>query len=179
MKQRDSNWIERLSRIPMILGGLCLVAMMLQVTLDVLGKYLFSSPLPVTAEMVTYYYMVGVAMFPLYALERGAGSLVHVELVYSHLPMLLRRLVRIVSLLCAAIYCFLVAYAAIKPAMQAYNTGTYAGSIYTVITWPTRFFPIIGFALLGLVLSTKLVLALTGRLPEEQSEQEPSTGERP
>lgn len=168
----DSRWLDKVSRIPLILGGLCLLAMMMQVTLDVAGKYLFSSPVPVTAEMVTYYYMVGVAMFPLYALERGS-SLVHVEIVYAHLPRLLKHIVRLLSLALAAAYCFAVAYAAVKPALQAYDIGTYSGTLYTVITWPTRFFPIVGFGLLGLFLTIKAIALLTGRPPAEDREDEP------
>lgn len=167
------KWLDLTSRIPLILGGLCLLAMMLQVTLDVAGKYLFSAPVPVTAEMVTYYYMVGVAMFPLYALERGS-SLVHVELVYAHLPRALKYLTRLFSLILAAAYCFAVAYAAVKPAMQAFSAGTYSGTLYTVITWPTRFFPIAGFSLLGVVLTIKTLAILTGRLSFEEEAKESS-----
>lgn len=166
---RTSSWLDVTGNLPLIIGGACLVAMMLQVTADVIGKFLFSAPVPVTTEMVTYYYMVGVALLPLYSLERGSSSLVHVELVYARMPSLIKRLVYLASLAAAAAYCFALAYSAYKPAMQAFATGTYAGSLYTVIIWPTRFFPIAGFGLLGLVLSAKFILVLAGRLTDQDT----------
>jgi len=160
-----------LGNFPLILGGACLVAMMLQVTADVFAKYLFSAPVALTTEMVTYYYMVGVAMLPLYALERGGSSLVHVELVYGHMPRWLKRIVYVVSLAASAAYCFALAYGAFKPAMQAMAMNTYAGSLYTVIIWPTRFIPIVGFGLLGLVLVYKFIVALMGRIEDQKADE--------
>lgn len=147
-----------LSRILIFFGGIGLVAMMLHVTADVIGKYLFNMPVPLTMEMVSYYYMVAVAALPLAALERKSSSLVHVELVYGQMPVMLRRIVLPVALALAAAYCFSVSYAAWKPAMSAFNVGAYAGSTVTVVTWPTRFFPLIGFGALALVLALKVVV---------------------
>ena len=55
---RAANWTS-------VLAGLAVVAMMLQVTLDVTLRYLIGKPLMGTLTMVSFYYMVIVAFVPL------------------------------------------------------------------------------------------------------------------
>lgn len=160
-----------LSRFLTFIGGVALVAMMLQVNIDVVGKYFFNWPVPLTMEMVSYYYMAAVTLLPLAALERKGSSLVHVELVYDYMPGWLRRIVFPAALLLSAVYCACAGYAAWNPAMSAYEAGSYAGSIVTIVIWPTRFFPVIGFGLLALVLTLKAIGHVRSGLTEN--------GERP
>ncbi len=140
-------------------GGTALIAMMLHINIDVIGKYLFNNPAPATLEMVSYYYMAAVAVLPLAALERK-GSLVYVELFYSMMPVWLKRCVLPFALTMATLYCAAAAYAAWEPAMNAYRVGAYVGSTVMVSTWPTRFLPVIGFGLLAVVLARKTVFIL-------------------
>jgi TRAP-type C4-dicarboxylate transport system permease small subunit len=140
-------------------GGVSLIAMMLHITLDVAMKYAFNSPVPATLETVSYYYMAGVAFLPLAGLERH-DALIHVELFYEKLPEGVRWLVLALALLLAAGYCGAAAWAAVKPAMHAYDVGAYTVGLVALITWPTRFLPIIGFGLLATVLLWKLALHL-------------------
>src|SRR5690606_39539995 len=53
--------IRRIERWMIFVGGACLVAMMLHVSIDVISKYVFNHPVPLTMEMVSYYYMTAVA----------------------------------------------------------------------------------------------------------------------
>ena len=143
-----------------LVGGVSLIAMMLHITLDVVMKYLFNSPVPATLETVSYYYMAGVAFLPLAGLERN-GTLIHVELFYDMMPEGVRWLVLALALLLALGYCGAAGYAAVKPAVHAYDVGAYAVGVSTLITWPTRFLPIVGFGLLATVLAWKLALHLS------------------
>lgn len=151
-------------------GAFALVAMMLHVTADVVSKYLFHYPIPLTMEMVTYYYMTAVAFLPLFSLERKGSSLVHVELVFALLSMRVRRVLLPAVLLAAAVFCACEAYAAWKPAMQAMKAGTYAGSIIIVPIWPTRFLPVIGFGFLTLALVKKAIDCIRHGIHEEDEE---------
>src|SRR5690606_4887540 len=91
----DAGAMERLSsaivRVMTLFAGVGLVLMMLQVNADVAGRYLFTMPVPLTMELVTYYYMTLVAFLPLMALERKPGGLIHDELFYGFMPTGLRR----------------------------------------------------------------------------------------
>ena len=50
--------ISFLSKSASLIGALCVVLMVLHVTADVLGRYLFNTPLPGTIVIVANYYMV-------------------------------------------------------------------------------------------------------------------------
>lgn len=159
-----------LERIFMGIGALALVAMMLHVTADVFFRYLFNSPVPLTMEMVSYYYMTAVAFLPLFALERKGSSLVHVELVYDLLSLRVRRVLFPAALLLSAVFCASAAYAAWKPAVKAMQAGTYAGSILIVSIWQSRFLPVIGFGLLAVVLLFKAFHIVRNGIHDEDTE---------
>lgn len=158
--------MERLSsaivRVMTLFAGVGLVLMMLQVNADVAGRYLFTRPVPLTMELVTYYYMTLVAFLPLMALERKPGGLIHVELFYGFMPAWLRRWVFTFAMAAGAVYCGFATYSAWNPAMTAFAAGSYVGSIYTVASWPTRFVPVIGFALLTVAYAAKFVAGVRG-----------------
>lgn len=163
--------IKWLSTALTMISAAALVLMMLQVNMDVIGRFIFNAPMPLTMEMVSYYYMVAIAMLPLANLERRGKSLVHVELLYGLMPATLRHWVLVLALLVSAVFFAYAAYAAWKPAMMAYQIGAYAGSITKIAVWPTRFFPVIGFSMIALVLFLKawmtIVRAEEGALAED------------
>ncbi len=162
-----------LDRILLFVGAVGLILMMLHVSIDVVSKYIFNYPVPLTMEMVSYYYMTAVAFLPLAALERPGSSLVHVEIVYAHMVHRIRRVVYPAALLLAAIYCACGAFAAWKPALSALRVGSYAGSIIVIPTWPSRFLPVAGFAFLAIVLvfkgidSIRTGMVETDEVPDE------------
>tara|TARA_Y100000815_G_scaffold266202_1_gene284138 strand:+ start:205 stop:714 length:510 start_codon:yes stop_codon:yes gene_type:complete len=143
-------------------GALGLVAMMLHVNVDVVGKALFDMPAPATLEVVSYYYMAAVAMLPLAAMERK-GGLVHVDLLYQHLPDGVRRGLLVATLALSAMYCAGISWAAWEPAVKAWRVGAYTGTTVTVATWPTRFLPVAGFALIAVMLLAQAVAVILGR----------------
>src|SRR5690625_2906880 len=145
------------SKIINIIAGLALLAMMIHVTADVALKYLFNSPIPLTIELVSNYYMIMVVLLPLAIQEDKDKSLIHVELVYEHLPRkfasTLLRLTQIIS----SLYCFTIALSTIPYAMRHYRSGSYEGTGYYITTWPSYFLPIIGFGLLAIALFLKAI----------------------
>jgi TRAP-type C4-dicarboxylate transport system permease small subunit len=149
-----------LVRVVTLLAGVGLVLMMLQVNADVLGRYLFTMPVPLTMELVTYYYMTLVGFLPLMALERRPGGMIHVELFYGAMPAGLRRWVFVFAMAAGAVYCGYAAYAAWEPAMKAFSAGSYVGSIYTIASWPTRFAPVVGLALLAVAYAAKCLAGI-------------------
>lgn len=155
--ERLANFIVR---IMTLFAGVGLVLMMLQVNADVIGRYLFTMPVPLTMELVTYYYMTLVAFLPLMALERRPGGMIHVELFYGQMPAWLRRWVFVFAMAAGTVYCAFAAHAAWGPAVNAFAAGSYVGSIYTIASWPTRFVPVIGLALLAVAYAVRFVVAI-------------------
>ena len=66
-------------------GMLAVILMMLQITIDVAGKYLFNAPIPATISMVSNYYMVVVAFIPIAYVETR-NEHITVEVVTEFLP---------------------------------------------------------------------------------------------
>ncbi|NAZ17983.1 TRAP transporter small permease subunit, partial [Glutamicibacter soli] len=54
-----------IARFSMVMGGLVLIAMMLQVVIDVLMRSFLGAGFPATADLVGKYYMVAVSLLPL------------------------------------------------------------------------------------------------------------------
>jgi TRAP-type mannitol/chloroaromatic compound transport system permease small subunit len=156
---------------------MALVAMMIHINIDVAGRGLLNKPAPATLDSVSYYYMLAVVFFPMPALAYSKGGLVCVDLFYSIMPAVLQRITLFLASFLTAVYCAMAAYAAWGPAMNAYNIGSYVGTLYPLIIWPTRFFPILGFGILSVVLALNSVqMLLSGSLARE-SEKSISSNE--
>lgn len=167
------TFARQIERLAVLVGAVGLILMMLQVTADVVGKYLFHAPVPLTMEMVSFYYMSAVVFLPLLTLERRGSSLVHVELVYDRLPRRLRTVLLPLALLLSALYCASASWAALQPALVAMQRGTYAGSTFIIAVWPTRFFPVVGFALIAVALVAKALSVLFRGLDSVQAPDSP------
>ncbi len=57
--------LSGLTKIGSLLGTICIVLMMLHVTADVVGRYLFNAPLTGTIVIVGHYYMIIVVFIAL------------------------------------------------------------------------------------------------------------------
>src|SRR5690606_42075662 len=68
-----------------LVGGLLLVAMMVQVNLDGICRFFFGAPRPLTLEIVSHYYIVPGVFLPLAMVERDNAH-ISVELLSQHLP---------------------------------------------------------------------------------------------
>lgn len=140
----------------MLVGGVALVLMMAHVTVDVVGKYFFNAPVPITLEMVSNYYMVAVVFLPLGAVERAGGN-IHVELVYGALPRLARRVVDLLAYGLGVAFFGLLARASLDVAIEKYRVGEFIMGSYPVVIWPSRFLVPVGAALIAAMLALKLV----------------------
>lgn len=56
--------IDAISAVLMVVGSIALMLMMVHVTVDVVGKFVFSQPVPMTLEIVSNYYIVAVVFLP-------------------------------------------------------------------------------------------------------------------
>ena len=59
------KFLSGVTRIASLFSTLCIVLMMLHVTADVIGRYLFKAPLPGTIVVVGHYYMIIVVFIAL------------------------------------------------------------------------------------------------------------------
>lgn len=145
-----------------IVAGLMICMMMLQVSIDVIGRYGFNAPLPATIVFVSHYYMLFVVFLPLAVPER-TDSHISVEIVTEHFPRAVQRHLRSwLYLVGAAIY-LAMARASLLEAMAKYGSSArLIESNLAVLIWPGYFILPVGCGLIALVLAYKFVAYLTG-----------------
>ncbi|MFC4353423.1 TRAP transporter small permease subunit [Fodinicurvata halophila] len=152
--------LERLSRLLTLAASLCLVAMMIQVCADVIAYNLLRAPIPGTAEIVAYYYMVGACFLPL-PLAELRNSNIHVDLFYNMASWLGRRSMLLLAYTAQIAFFSILAYQSGIDALEAIAKGEVVFGRIAVPIWPGRFFLPFGFglaAVVSLLLLTKICL---------------------
>ncbi len=152
------------SRALVLLCSAALVLMMLQVTLDVAGKYLFDQPIPGSEAIVASYYMVAIVFLPLAWVEVCGESIV-VELLYNIASKPIRVIMAALGTAATVICYGFLAWFLWAPAMHAYQIGEFDASTWNVITWPSRFLLPAGLGLGAIVALLQLLRIVTGRPP--------------
>ena len=151
--------VGAISKLLMAVAGVALVLMMVQVFADVAGKYFLNSPIPLTIELVEFYYMTSVVFLPLALVERKDGH-INVELVYTSLPRVGKRLLEILGFVFGVWFYWMMTARTLKVALNKYEVGEFSLGSYSIITWPSRFIVTIGAALITVVLVLKLIRAV-------------------
>ncbi|EHA16476.1 TRAP transporter small permease subunit [Halomonas sp. HAL1] len=153
-----------------VVAALALGLMMLHVTADVIGKYLFNSPIPGTAEVVASYYMVAAVFLPLAWVEINEGSIV-VEILYDLFPSMTKKLLFIVSTTLSSLFYGGLAWLSLGPAIHAWKIGEVVEGTWRVVIWPTKFILPLGLALACLIMLIRLIEISRGNYqPVEDSE---------
>jgi TRAP-type C4-dicarboxylate transport system permease small subunit len=154
--------VIRLSHGLALIAALALALMMLHVTADVIGKYLFNAPVPGTAEIVASYYMVAAVFLPLAWVEVRGGSIV-VELLYDIAPKSLQHVMAGLGAILSTLFYGILAWLSWAPAMHAYEIGEVVEGTWRVTVWPTKFLLPAGLALACIITALQLVRILMGR----------------
>ena len=154
------EWLaRRASDALVVLGGICLIFMMLHIALDVALKYVFNSPIEGTLEIVSYYYMVGVVFLPL-AMTELRHEHINVDLFVQMLPHRISSFFYAFGCLVSLVFFSVLAYQTYQDAWHAYSvTEVMMGSIYVTI-WPARWILPISFTVIVLAIVVHAIKAL-------------------
>jgi TRAP-type C4-dicarboxylate transport system permease small subunit len=146
----------RINRFYLIAGGIGLTLMALHVSLDAIGKYLFSIPIPATLEIVAYYYMPAVVALPLAFVEMKNGH-VAVEMVYQILPRTAQRINLIVNGVIMAGFLAILTWLAGREAWRKFLIGEFMFGEYPIIIWPGRVIFVLGTLFFTIVVVIKTI----------------------
>lgn len=143
-------------------GMIAIMLMMVQITVDVAGKFLFNAPIPATISLVSSYYMVIVAFVPLALVETRNGHIT-VEVLTEFFPMRTQyHLYSWTYLLSAGVFGAL-AFRSWGEAGKAQNSGTFMVEHgVKIITWPSYYLLPIGAGLMAAVLVYRWLIYITG-----------------
>lgn len=145
-----------IARALLAIAAVALVLMMVQVFADVAGKYFLNAPVPLTIELVEFYYMTAVVFLPLAMVERRDGH-INVELIYTGLPRVGKRLLEILGYLFGIAFYGMLTSRTWEVALKKYEIGEFSLGSYSIDTWPSRFIIPIGAGLIVIVLVLKLI----------------------
>lgn len=148
--------LDALSMVLMVIGALAMLGMMLQVMVDVALRNLFKSTLPGTEEMVSAYYMIGVAFLPLAYVQRERGHVI-IELFTLKLPpRVIAALDGVVYVVCCAALWFFT-YAAFRQAVLMTEQSEIMIGTIDVTVWPARWLMTAGLAVMALYMMLQAV----------------------
>lgn len=158
--------VKMTGKLTYLLGwtaGLTVLLMMIHVMIDVMGKYLFNSPLPGTAEVVAAYYMIGCVFLPLAWVEASGGSIV-VEVIYEKVPARAQKVMLFLADIVSAIYYGVLGWFSWGVAVHAWRINETVDGIWRITTWPAKFLLPFGFGLAVIIVLLRLVLGERGRV---------------
>lgn len=158
--QTLERWIERAS---MVFAALILIAMMLQVVIDIFMRSFLGAGFPATADVVGRYYMVAISFLPL-AMTEVDRRHIEATIFTDRLTGRARQAVGLlgfgIGLAVFAVMTWGSAQEALRQtARQAYVE---AGTLHFP-TWPSYWILPVSFALIAAVLVMRIVEVLTGR----------------
>lgn len=130
------------------LAGAVMLLMMVQITLDVLCKYLLNWPIPMTLETVATYYMVALVFLPLGQVTRKEDHL-EVELFTHNLGPRALAWVKLFGCLVGLAYVGILFDEAIASALKMTRRGeVWETATMDLPVWPTRWILPVGCGLM-------------------------------
>ncbi|MDF1730639.1 MAG: TRAP transporter small permease [Minwuia sp.] len=157
------RWLGRAVNLTSIIGSIAVGLMMVHITVDVVGKFVFFSPVPATITMVSNYYMVVVAFLPL-ALAERRNSHISVEVLTELFPSRMQYHINGLTYLLSGIVFGLLAWRGFNDAYNKQDMGSFIMEQSTkVLIWPGHYLLPIGATLMVLVLLFKFISYLSGR----------------
>lgn len=160
-----------------MLGALGILLMVVHISMDIVLRTALSVPIPATAELVTRYYLLTLALLPLGWVECRKEMIAVGALEGLMKPWLMRLSDVLASLLSAATYTVL-AVATWGKAMEQFAIGSYVMSLdFSVPVWPSYFVLPIAFTLAAVVCVMRLPFqakgsALPSNTPDKRAKGE-------
>lgn len=145
-----------------LLGALCVVLMMLHVTADVVGRYLFNAPLPGTIVVVANYYMIIIVFLAIGVAERE-GAHISVDVLTDLLPKGPRAILQVfATLLTIGVTTVLMISGWSEAVKKTKMVATKEQGSQLFEIWQSYWFVPLGAALMIAVATYHLVIMLTG-----------------
>jgi TRAP-type C4-dicarboxylate transport system permease small subunit len=148
---------ELTSNLAMALACFFILLMMIHVTVDVLGKYIFTIPAPATIEAVQFFYMVALVFLPFAYVSRSEGH-IFVELftrsMAPHSQHFLDGIMGILTLTWLILVSIYAGQEGISSTIEGEFQETADGILYV---WPSRWLVPLGSAIMALAVASRII----------------------
>lgn len=132
------------------IAAIAMVLMMLQICADAALRTMFSSTVPGTLEIVSFYYMVSVVFLPLAYIQLHRGHVI-IELFTAGLGPRTNAAIDGIVYVLATLAMGYFTMAAIEKAMAMTQLGEFVLGVILVFTWPARWLVVAGTGLMSIV----------------------------
>ena len=158
------EWILRnLVALAGLIGLACVVLMMLNIVSDVVGRYLFNTPVEGTITIVSNYYMV-ILGFGSLAVSEARDANISVEVVADLLPKGVQpSLNALASIIAIGCFSLLAVRGWIEADAKFTSGAALQQGVVTIPIWPTYDAVPLGSGLMVLASLWKLICTVTGR----------------
>lgn len=144
------------------LGAIVVVLMMLHVTADVVGRYMFNAPLPGTTVFVANYYMIIVVFIALGVAEEKRGH-ISVEFLTDLMPERLRKVFSVLSgLLTVAVVVVLIIGGWTEAVKKTAGGARMEQGSQMIEIWQSYWLIPVGAALMAAIAAYRVVADVTG-----------------
>jgi TRAP-type C4-dicarboxylate transport system permease small subunit len=148
------------------LGSLAAALMMVHVSLDVIGKSLLRLPITGTLEIVSSYYLVACIFLPM-GWVQSRRQHIALELMQGALPARLERGMQVFADSCMLVFAVLLCVASFGEAVEQTAVRETSEAVAVRIeVWPSRWFPVVGSALVACALLLQMAAAWRGERTE-------------
>lgn len=155
------RFLSGVTRIASLLSTICIVMMMLHVTADVFGRYVFNAPLPGTIVVVGHYYMIIVVFLALGVAEEKRAH-ISVEFLTDLLPKTAQAWVALFSgVLTVAVFGLLTVSGYLQAVKKTKSGASMEQGSDLIAIWPSYWAIPAGAALITLIAAYKIVVAVT------------------
>jgi TRAP-type C4-dicarboxylate transport system permease small subunit len=153
----DHRSIQIPTNIVSWIAGAAILAIMLQVVVDVAMREIFSAPIDGTIEIVSFYYMVAVTFLPLAYVSHHEGQ-IFVELFTRGMrPKSLAFLEGLVGIVCFIFVIWFVRETWFAALISFEEGEMWETSDDLITIWPNRFLLPVGMGLLAIYLLIRLI----------------------
>lgn len=161
--RREPAWVRAVtawSRFVGVVGGVACLLLVVQIVIDVAGRYALSRPLPGTIEITEFWLMPMLALLPL-AMGQLTGEHIRVTLLTDRLRGGLRKSLDAAALCVAITIVGMFAYTGWQVALTKMAVRETGVTSLWLPVWPMRFVVVLALVTLLLQLVVSLVQTLT------------------
>lgn len=145
----------------MLVGGLGIILMMLNISLDVILKVFWNTPIQGTIEISSYYYMVAIVMLPMAMVEYDDEQ-ISVDLLFNHFPDWLKRTSLVITFVATVGMLSIMTWRTGLDAVRAFKVGEVVMGSREIIVWPARCMLPLGFGLAAVAAVMRAIMLLRG-----------------
>ncbi len=154
--------LSSLAKLASVIGTVCVVLMMLHVTADVAGRYLFDAPVPGTIVVVANYYMV-ILVFIAIGVAEEKKAHISVEFLTDLMPPRVQGGFAVLSGILTVGVITILMIAGYSEAVKKTNVGaTMEQGSSMIQVWQSYWAVPVGAALMALIAAYRVIAALTG-----------------